>query len=129
MRYQIITFVCLRLKLQTWVQCFLSDCTQDITFNFSIYLHLIKIIEVLGSTNLLLAPTSQEQLPNYPSPPNPSPPPLSSFFSPSFPFFIHSPSFLFPFVPSLHYLHSHVARYFFCFHCQNGIMILLYNFA
>lgn len=32
------------------------------------------------------------------------------FFSPSFPFFLHSPSFFFPFLPSLH---SQTVRYFF----------------
>ena len=72
------------------------------------------------------------------TPPNPSPTPLSLFSFPSFPFFIHSSSFLFPSVQHFT-LCTHIVRYFFFhfhdptesrFYCEilhNRIMIMLFS--
>lgn len=83
---------------------------------------------LLISTKLLLTPTSQGQITNYPSPSHPTLPQLFYLHFPLFFSFIHS-SFLFPFVSFFTLFALMLSGIFFPFSWSNRITILLWNFA
>jgi len=80
----------------------------NILWNETMYSKLCKEV-IIGPNKIVLDPYQPRAIT--------IPPPLSSFSSPYFPFFIHSSSFIFPFVPTLPSLHLH-CHFFFHFRGQ-----------